>query len=119
MLLGRPNEGAVYRQRAGERTDGYGETVADDWTNPVEKRLRGASLQTRARSEDDDALGAALSTDRVLHVPGRADLAESDRIRVGTKIYRVDGEVVHYKSLAGQSFTSAAIVRERREDQAR
>ena len=97
---------SVYRLRAGSGTDSYGDPV-ESWTTPERVLLKGAILQD-ATSEET---GAILHSQKLLLVPGKADLTEADRIEHDGEQWRVNGLPTVKTGLASRSFTVASLTR--------
>jgi head-tail adaptor len=105
-----PRAPKVYRLRPGVATDGYGDPVAS-WDNPDSKLLPRAELQAVSSDETESARATKLTNERVLFVPYAADLTDSDRVKVGAEVWRVDGEVLVRRGLASPVYTTANLVR--------
>lgn len=95
-----------YRLRPGSGTDSYGDPV-ESWTTPERVLLRGAIVQD-AKSEET---GAILRGEKVLLIPGKADLTEADRVEFDGEIWRVNGVPSVKAGLASREFTVASLTR--------
>jgi hypothetical protein len=103
----------VYRLRATTSLDSYGDP-AEDWAAPSRVVLPGAVLQRAGRTEDaerDGAAGSMVTVDKAVFVPGRPDLAYTDRIEAEGLVYRVEGEPRVVASLGSGVYTTARLVR--------
>lgn len=97
---------STYRLRPGTGTDSYGDPV-ESWTSPERVLLKGAVVQD-AKSEET---GQILHGEKVLLVPGRADLTAEDRVEHDGKQWRVNGEPSIKDGLASRPFTVASLTR--------
>jgi len=100
----------VTRLRATTVNDSYGDPV-ESWTNPSTMPLPRAVLYDGASLETETSRATTTSSDRVLHVPYRVDLAENDRIQDGSEVWRVDGKPIVRRGLASTEYTTANLVR--------
>jgi hypothetical protein len=112
LLIGASrNTPPVYRLRATEQTDSYGDLVADDWNDPSRVVLNRAELQSPASTETEGATGTTNSSERVLFVLGTPDLLSTDRIEVDGEVWRVDGTPRVRRGLATTVYTTAKLIR--------
>ena len=111
MSLARPTRARpVYRLRPATSVDYDGDTV-ESWDTPTRDRLRGAVVQDVTSTEKDGVVRRLTESERLLLVPGRADLHRDDRVEVGGEVWRVDGDPVTRRSESMGTFTSAQLVR--------
>jgi head-tail adaptor len=110
LLASDPRAPKVYRLRSDVVEDSYGDAV-ESWEHPLEKLLRGAEIQDVDSDETETPRASAVSSKRVLFVPGKADVNADDRIRVGSKIWRVDGDPIVRVGFASGTSTTANLVR--------
>lgn len=110
MLLTSRRLPPVYRLRAGQGTDSYGDPV-EDWTTPDRLKLRLAQVQDVSSVEEEGQTKRILRGERLLVAPGHVDVKADDRIEVAAEVWRVNGEPSIRKGLASSVVTSAALVR--------
>jgi head-tail adaptor len=103
-------DAAVFRQRATTTTDTYGDPV-ESWSSPSELRLRGAIVDSPESFEVEQPDSRRTTAERVLYVPGAPDVKETDRIRSGAEVWRVDGLPVVHRTLASGTYTLAELKR--------
>jgi len=108
MLLNNYRLPPVYRLRAGITEDSYGDPV-ESWDVPDKVRLKRAVVQFDQSEEDEDTARRVLRTERVLIVPGRADLTAEDRIEYEGEVYKIQGDPAIREGLAQGVYTLAII----------
>lgn len=101
---------AVYRLRAVAAVDSYGDPV-ESWTTPERVRLTGATVQDVRAEEVEGAVRRTISGEKVLFVPGAADLTENDRVEVSGAVWRVNGPPSVLRGLGSSTFTTANLTR--------
>lgn len=113
MILNRrvPLEERPVLLRARAAVDSDGDPV-ESWTNPQVLQLpHGSQVQDRDSVEEDGAVKRLTTTTRVLYVPGRPIVTAKDRVRIGSEVWRVDGEPTVHRGLRGPSYTTAKLSR--------
>lgn len=80
----------IVRQRATLADDGHGNQVPD-WTSPAELPIAGCSVQPGATVEDRQNRDSVLIAFTV-YVPAGSDVLATDRIRIGSAVFEIDGE---------------------------
>ena len=103
MLMGRLPTPPVYRLRPSAGSDSYGDPV-ESWANPQRTLLPRAQVQVPTST-----LPESLQTDRVLHVPGTADVTARDRIEYDGAIWRIEGTPIVRRGLASGVYTTAPL----------
>jgi hypothetical protein len=91
----------VTRQRAGETTDRYGNTIYD-WDAPDALEITPVTVEPVAGSETFDAAGGKLHTRWSLHADSAADIMTGDRISYEGTEFDIDGAVQRFPSPSGR-----------------
>src|SRR4051812_11141143 len=106
-LLGLYGAAPVSRLRAKVAADSYGDPT-EDWTAPDRLRLKGASVRAVASRED----GGLVRDERLVLVPGFADLTAADRVEADGEVWGgVDGGPLVRRGLASGTTTTATLRR--------
>lgn len=100
----------VYRLRAGSGTDSYGDPV-ESWDSPERFKLKGAYAQDVRAEEVDGAVRRIIRGEKVLFVPGAADLNENDRVEISGEVWRVNAPPSVRHGLASTVYTTASLTR--------
>lgn len=100
----------VYRLRAGQILDSYGDPT-ESWETPNETLLPRALVQHDSSTETELAKSDEVETEWVLFSPGALDIVPTDRIRVGDRVWRVDGDPVVRQGLASGVYTTVSLRR--------
>lgn len=100
----------VYRLRAVASVDSYGDPV-ESWDAPERVKLTGATVQDVRTEETEGAVRRIIRGEKVLFVPGDADLTENDRVEVSGEIWRVNGPPSVKQGLASRVYTTATLTR--------
>lgn len=86
-MIGEP----VTRVRPGEKTDGYGATVAD-WDAATRTTIEGCALAPRREGEDRTMGRQGVIVGWTLYTPPGVDIRATDRIEARGETYEIDGE---------------------------
>lgn len=102
----------IYRLRAGVGVDSYGDPV-ESWDAAERVPLRGATVQDQrvGTEEIEGVVRHIIRDEKVLFVPGAADLTASDRIEVSGEVWRVNGAPNVRAGLASSVYTTATLSR--------
>lgn len=100
----------VYRLRATMTEDAYGDPVLS-WDPPARSLLKGAYIQAVSSIEEESVTRRIMRGEKLLFVPGVADLTEDDRIEQDSEIWRVNGAPEVRRGLASAAFTTAVLAR--------
>lgn len=104
-ILLRGNGSPVYRLRAVIGTDSYGDP-AESWDGPGRTPIRGARWEDVTSVEIDGQVRALIRSERTLFAPGAADLTANDRVEILGEVWRVEGDPVVHRGLAGTHTTA-------------
>lgn len=113
MILEAANGPLVYRQRARRVADSYGDDVGT-WDAPEETLLVRAQVQAdklMRTSETETPSSDESKTQGHLYYSGKVEILETDRIRYGADVWRVEGMPITRYGLGSGSYTHAKLSR--------
>lgn len=108
MILSNLAASPVYRLRASNRVNAYGDDV-EDWTEPEKLRLRRAVVQEVSSEEVETGTRRLLTDERTLIVEGEPDLTADDRIEYRGDVWRVQGDPITRPALGSATQTVASL----------
>lgn len=110
MILSNLAAPPVYRLRAAQRVNAYGDDV-EDWATPERVKLRRAVVQEVSSEEIETGTRRLLTDERTLIVEGEPDLAADDRIEYRGEVWRFHGDPITRPALGSATQTVASIRR--------